>query len=489
MSSKISSDRIHYFDVTAGMIFLAIAAASLSIAARESWPWGYNDSLGSGLFLFAMTTFILLRKRAYAQRIPWVLLGFSILAVAGMVLLFRRWAIPWVAGGVVVLLFGLVMRSKTVPAKAVFGNALLITGSILVTLILIEGALRLAPSLLPEGARLRLHYQGTGEPWHVPHPYIGHLLIADAKARAMTARAGVASASIDIWGFRNKWPWPEQAEIVAVGDSFAYSQMVDDEQAWTALLDQALPQSRVVNLGLIGGAPQQYLRIYETFGIDLAPKVLLVGLFLGNDLDGAHNFDLWWRAGGKGSFPDFRRPEAKPGVRGWVAGQLKRSHLVAFLRELHVSYQSGRFLGGKTMELADGSRLQLVPRALTQAARQGQPGRPEFASVLDTLERTHILAKQHNTHCLVLFFPSKEQVYLPLLGEEAPDLAAPLIPELDKRGIAYLNLGPPFRERAAAGETLFWELDGHYNAPGYALVAEVVRAHLKDNAEQYGLKD
>jgi hypothetical protein len=442
--------------------------------------------------LFAAATFILLRQRAHAQKIPWILLGFSVLAVAGMALLFRRWAIPWVAGGVAVLLFGLVMRSKTVPVewlKLVFGAAFLIIGSILFTLILIEGALRLVPSLLPEGARLQLHWQGTGEPWHAPHPYIGHLHIADASARAMTGRTGVASASVDIWGFRNTWPWPEQAEIVAVGDSFAYSQMVNDEQAWTTLLDQALPRSRIVNLGLIGGAPQQYLRIYETFGISLAPKVLLVGLFLGNDLGGANQFDVWWRAGGKGSFPDFGRSEATPGVRGWVAGQLKRSHLVALLRELHVSYQSGRFLGGKTMELADGSRLQLLPRALTQAARFGQPGRPEFALVLDMLERTHKLAQQHNTHCLVLFFPSKEEVYLPLLGEEAPDLAAPFLPELDERGIAYLNLGPFFRERATAGETLFWELDGHYNAPGYALVAEVVRAHLKDNAKRYGLKD
>ena len=51
-------------------------------------------------------------------------------------------------------------------------------------------------------------------------------------------------------------------------------------------------------------------------------------------------------------------------------------------------------------------------------------------------------------------------MYLPVLKEETADLAAPFIPEPNKRGTAYVDLGLDFRERAAAGETLFVEVDG-----------------------------
>jgi hypothetical protein len=48
-------------------------------------------------------------------------------------------------------------------------------------------------------------------------------------------------------------------------------------------------------------------------------------------------------------------------------------------------------------------------------------------------------------------------------------------------------LGPAFRERAAAGETLFFEVDGHPNARGYAVIAEAVLTYLKAHAQPLGL--
>jgi lysophospholipase L1-like esterase len=70
------------------------------------------------------------------------------------------------------------------------------------------------------------------------------------------------------------------------------------------------------------------------------------------------------------------------------------------------------------------------------------------------------------------------------MGEAVANPAVPLRPELEKRGLSYLDLGPYFQQRAAAGETLFWEFDGHPNAQGYALIAEVLAAHLQKHAAQ-----
>ena len=141
------------------------------------------------------------------------------------------------------------------------------------------------------------------------------------------------------------------------------------------------------------------------------------------------------------------------------------------------------------MQLTDGSQLHLVPKQLARQTSVGSPGQPAFALVLNTLEHLCTLATQQQTHCLVLIFPDKEQVYLPIFGAAAVHLAAPFLPELEERGIAYLDLGPHFRQRAAAGEALFWEVDGHPNARGYTVIAEVVLAHLKEHAASYGLTE
>lgn len=483
-----------YFDLLAALVVLAMASASLTLAManRPGWIWNYKDSLGLGLFLCTTLAFILLRRRVSAQRMPWLRVCIATSTVAAGVVLFRRWNGMWVGVGAMILLFALCLRSKTVLEERVREDTyriLLVVGSILFAMILAEGTLRLIPALLSEGARARvLWLAGVNQPWHVSHPYIGHLHNIEHRrmtnaTRAKTAQPGKEPARFDVWGFRNTDPWPERVDIITVGDSWTYSLAVNDEQAWPVLLERALAPRRVLNLGLIGGAPQQYLRVYETFGAKLSPTVLLIGLFLGNDLGDELNFDFWWRVESHKGFIESWLKKGRSGVRGW----LQKSYLYTLLNDLRASYQAGQFLQEKTVRLTDGGRVRLAPRLLASPARLSSPRQPAFALVLQTLEHLQALATQQQTHCLILFFPSKEEVYLPVLGEAAADLAAPFLPELDKRGIAYLDLGPHFRQRAAAGETLFWEMDSHPNPRGYALIAEVVLAHLQEHAARYGL--
>ena len=103
------------------------------------------------------------------------------------------------------------MPSGPTPgAVKVLGVALLMACSLLGSLALVEGTLRLFPSLLPEGTRLRVHWRAGDRQWYQPHPYIGHLHRADSHASAQTARPGVEDeGERDPWGFRNRWPWPE----------------------------------------------------------------------------------------------------------------------------------------------------------------------------------------------------------------------------------------------------------------------------------------
>ena len=370
-------------------------------------------------------------------------------------------------------------------SRNIVQNLVLIALSVFFAFGVVEGVLRVMPHVLPEEVQLRLHWQemrGVDEQIKA-HPYIGHLYPAHYQGTFSRGDFHFTYHT-DGFGFRNPWPWPEQAEIVAVGDSLTFSYGVGDDEAWTTRLARQLQRSRVINLGLIGAAPQQYLRVYETFGSALQPKVLLFGLFSGNDLYDARHFARWVDKGSVGNYREWLASSNRRGLRKFLNQQ---SYLYIFLSEMWHSY---RFrLSGKTLTLPNGSALQLAPSILARAAATAHPQHRDFQLVLEAIERAQAVASQNATHFLVLLFPSKEEVYLPTLGETSLDVVGPFRQALAARQVPYLDLTPFFRQQAEAGKKLYFEVDGHPNAAGYALVAEVVLTHLRAHAEEYGLTD
>ena len=169
-------------------------------------------------------------------------------------------------------------------------NLVLLLVTLVVTVLGLEGLLRVVPGLLPP--TLQHRRTTTQNKMGVGHDYIGHLHTPNA-ALLIPSPDFSQEQHTDAHGFRNTWPWPATADIVTVGDSLTFGYGVDEQNAWPALLDQALPGLQVVNLGLIGTGPEQQVRVYETFGQALQPKLLIVGFFLGNDFWDAGLFERW----------------------------------------------------------------------------------------------------------------------------------------------------------------------------------------------------
>jgi lysophospholipase L1-like esterase len=383
--------------------------------------------------------------------------------------------------------------------KMIF-KLLFLVGSVLFTILLMEGIVRLASVWLPEDTQQLLRIDSSD--YGISHPYIGHLHKPNGTI-ILSSRDFQAAHHTDGYGFRNAWPWPERAEIVVLGDSMAFGHGVEDEQAWPSILQRALPRSRVINLGLSGATPQQYLRVYETFGQKLHPQVLLVGLFVGNDFWDADAFDRWLQSGASVNYMvwrDFGMPrrvgfslrepvDSIMGTLRWKSFLFARKSAL-FNLLLHVRGEARRWLRSepKIFQLANGKQLQLLPSDFRSKTMGAQPDRREFQLVLEALHRIQLLAEEQNTQVLMVFQPSKEEVYLPLLDKTTPDPSGPLRNAFERLGIAYLDLTPAFRQRAAAGEQLFFEVDGHPNAVGYALIAEAVLSYLKDNSTRWSSK-
>ena len=385
------------------------------------------------------------------------------------------------------------IRSGTflrLDAREICGRVLLIGLSLLFTIALLEGTFRLFPTLLPGEIQQRVLVASSNIA--VSHPKIGHLHKPNANGM-IVSRDFRVSHHTDAFGFRNAWPWPEHIEIVAVGDSLTFGYGVADDQAWPAILNRALPDANVLNLGLIGAGPQQYLRVYETFIKSLRPRLLLIGLFPGNDFWDADMFDRWLKSNSDCSYLVWRDYGGPKGSRcsdslSWQTDLfLKGSYLYNVLFEVRNGVRSYIQSDHRTLRLNDGSRLVLNVGQFENQLPATLPDRVEFRLVLKTLRELHITAQSHDTKVLVVIQPSKEEVYMPLLGQAIPDFSVHLREELNTSGIEYLDLTKSFRQRAARGEKLFFEYDPHPNAAGYALIADSVLAYLKQNSPKDSL--
>ena len=370
--------------------------------------------------------------------------------------------------------------------KAVVAPLALLGASGVLALGVAEASLRVFPQLMPEEAKLRLHWREvTEETVSQAHPYLGFVYPPNYEGRLERQDGQFAfTYNTDEHGFRNPSPWPERAEIVVLGDSMAFGYGVGDDEAWTALLADQLPSRRIINLGLIGAAPQQYLRVYETFGRGLRPALVLFCLFPGNDLTDAERFEAWLQSGSPGNYDDWRRNRGGDPEES-IRDQLKESYLVTFLR--YARQNLGSRFSGQTIDFPDGGRLQLAPAVYARNEDLAQPHNRSFRLVLDAIRQTQALAEAAGSQFVVVLVPTKEEVYLPLVEDQAPPATAPFAAQFEEDGLPYLDLTPPFQARAREGERLFFEVDGHPNAAGYRLIAEVVLDYLRSSVPSLDL--
>jgi hypothetical protein len=193
--------------------------------------------------------------------------------------------------------------------KSVIRNLALLVATVALGLCGLEAFLRVFPQFLPEEARLRLHWSaiGKGKDVHeqavtVADPYLGFRYRPDFTGRLRRGDLDF-SFTTDHKGFRNDPPSPEAADIVVVGDSMAFGYGVADDATWTHLVATQRGSYTISNFGLIGGAPQQYLRILKAEALQLNPKLVLFMLFPGNDMNDARVFQEWLEADTSITYP------------------------------------------------------------------------------------------------------------------------------------------------------------------------------------------
>ena len=70
---------------------------------------------------------------------------------------------------------------------------------------------------------------------------------------------------------------PEQRRLLVLGDSFTFGDEVADDQVWPSRLEQALPNTRVVNFGVHGYGHDQMLILLRELGAKARPEIVVLG--------------------------------------------------------------------------------------------------------------------------------------------------------------------------------------------------------------------
>jgi len=433
----------------------------------------------------------------------------------------------------VLALFALARRGR-ISART--GNWLAFGVSTFLCLGMIECALRLFALKLPPAILTARHDLGLSAPdprW-IESPRYKQRLRPNLKTycewdHGDIVRMGFLSRELfgaehhrypfetDAEGFRNSAVRP-QIDVAALGDSFVDAMTSPIEEAWPARLEK-LTGKRVQNYGTSSFGPQQELYALQDFAIAHQPRDVVVGYFAGNDLFDAEHFDRWEHGGDK------------PGeeLSGWRLQKRYRRYEMLFLMTLaRVALPTGARpkpvaadpekitgngfdRGAYQIETAAGTTLRFAfmppyleklvnSRAEIERSRAWQLLRETFTRMKQT-------CAQHGSRLTVLFIPSKDEVYWPLvehsLGQDelqrsldfisrynhmplrAADISANRLAQNElmrkfcaSAGISFLDLTPPLEHAATSGRAVYFADDAHWNAAGHEVAAQELAKFL-----------
>jgi hypothetical protein len=273
----------------------------------------------------------------------------------------------------------------------------------------------------------------------------------------------------------------EAQRIVAIGDSFTFGFGVQAEEAWPERLEQ-VSGVRVANLGWAGWNSYTYPAAIRRHAVPLHADIWLWTFFV-NDLPESTGAEEFISSGRR----DFKEWAMEAGMAGGSLDfplNTRTGQLIAALLnpDLFLLPDSGSgVLQSGTLRI----RYSQYPWRMTDPSDPNVQRGWELTEA--ALLEARALASEDNALLVVVFVPSREHVYWPYLEAVMRRVSVAQLDDLESRleellrdsDIAYLNLLPGFREKALAGETLYFPNDGHWNAQGHDLAAELIYANLQ----------
>lgn len=413
--------------------------------------------------------------------------------------------------GLGILLAGLALRVDVVRQwvrKFILSRVALILGGLLMGLLCIEMGL-LALELVGIH-QINSATRGLAQP--IPDPRLG-------------VRLAPYAGGHDANGFRNDAA-PDQVDIVAIGDSQTWGINARRSQAWPQTLAKLSGHS-TYNMGLGYYGPVQYWVLTEE-ALKLSPKVIVIGLYLGNDIYDAYHMvylnDTYSRFRNSGVAADllndtiiprsqvltdelkeFQAQFQRSNPTGWTG--LGHSATVRFLYRrgwwpsatINDAYQADKawaqaFPNHGAVYESGSVRTVFTTASRLLALDLDEPRIAEGLRITkEMLLDIHAETEAADVALLILLIPTKETVYADAmeilqgcLDETYARLVqmeararTEIVSLCDENGIEYVDALLVLAEAVQRNEQIYLlSRDGHPNTLGYFLLASAVNDAL-----------
>ena len=323
-----------------------------------------------------------------------------------------------------------------------------------------------------------------------------------------------AMSGFDRWGFRNR-EVPETSDIVAVGDSHTYGNTAKMAESWPYVIAR-LTGRQVYNMGLGGYGPNQYFYLSNTKALSLKPRLLIWGLYMGDDFENAfsitYGLDYWasmrqlppqkveaniWEEDSPGP------PSLQKRIRVWLS-----RHSVVYQLAFHTGL-GGRLKGDvqvrNAAKLYPGSDTTLIvpsknileafrPKGVLFGLDQDDPHvREGMRITFELLNEMNSTCQEKHIRFLVVVIPTKEMVFSEYLEEDADmplhDVVERLLVSeraartktfqfLTDKNIAFVDSLPALQASVSQGLYAASAGDMHPNRNGYRVIGEAVAKYL-----------
>lgn len=259
--------------------------------------------------------------------------------------------------------------------------------------------------------------------------------------------------------------------VLALGDSFTFGVGAGETETWPARLERRMGNVQVLNAGAPGFGVPDEVAWFEAHGLDLQPDVVVVAVFLANDLQDAAP-DQAKVAVVDGSLVV---PGETGGLRRWL---YYHSHLFRLLKSSVLEGRLRSLLGLKEpwakRELR--AELSLYGPTLPEEVRQGA----------EATEAAVARLASRGVPAVAVLVPSLPQVdpgrWTALLDQFGLDPAGydPRRPNrlfreiFERHGVPVLDLTDTFEAAVRQGQGIYYPIDQHLTPAGYDLMARTI---------------
>lgn len=277
--------------------------------------------------------------------------------------------------------------------------------------------------------------------------------------------------------------------VLFLGDSFVFGQGVEDHEAFPSLTEKYLNATgsakvETLNAGMIGSELTYEYLFLKSQGKKLSPDIVVVGFFLGNDLDDLSYFT--WEEVDQEGFPGriTTKDEYVDSDGTRRMSTTPQRYKIPVLREFHVFILISEKIFGPIQPnqyiTVNGTPCLLQPTCKDLD--------PDIAKAEMLLKGMKHLTSHNNQHLLVVIIPWDFQLPRDLLSRSGINFFATKSNRhylgnrfssfLEKENIDHLNLLDAFEEYKG-DKQVFFPQDTHWTPEGHQIAAKAVADKLE----------